>query len=1004
MKKIYIGLFLINFALPACFAKGNADPKMPAKWHRLNKLINQEEKTIRGLRKLGPRLRWRLLELNTERLKLVKEKENKIFIEASIHQKNRKSKKLYFRQSSKLYEKIRKDGLSIIKKWPYFKYSADIYYTLALNSREYAEDKHTEQYLLKSLKKAMKNSPIVHSSKTALAEHYYNNKIYSKAIKYYKDVLKNKKDEWYSKHLYNLSWCYIKVKKYDNAISHAKRSHRASKKKKYIDVSPQVLQSIGFYFVLAARVEEGSEYFIKHEKKPAHYMIKMAKKAAEDLGFKKSNYIFNQALENATSKNAREEEIKIRLAQLDFFRNFKRFGLYQKTAMALETIDKKTPMDEDQKSEAVEKIKSFVGYLQIRFTKNKKIGIYDHNPKRRKTIIRYFNILSNIDSKDTDFYRFYQGETFFAVGMFGHALRKYQQSLEHAKKLIREDDANLKKVKLVKNNVKIPKGVYLLDKEEKEKHIKLQRKVFDSMLASLEKKNLKKKERYNYTVYTYDNHLTIYPVGKRSQLIYKKLFNVYLKEKNMEKAHPAIERYKKNFPQDIKIQRQMFTQVMDHFISIKDSNALATWVSKLEKGYLKFEIKYIEQASIILGKILFEEYQVLDNKGEKQKAAKGYISLYSNKKYPKSVKAKAAFNAGLLYLDLAKTKESLKWIKLSLALFTEKEKWDRHQQFSALTQRYMKLQDFKSSSKIGTISLNLFCQKKFKEKNSLFLASVNYALIDNRPVTASTNFKNGKKCTISKKVQDQMLVEIGSFYLRNRKYQSFYKFFSKYNKTKSKSLRKFLSGSLIEVYWDLHLQKRTSSENKLIKFLKKAMNKGELEKSVTSDIRHIINFSPFIKKAKSIVIDLYPNNQKFDEKVFNLNLESNISKLKALTNEASPFIKSGNPHFMLQTYQVLELKYNTLSKLLIDFTPIGVPKDYVTGFKQAMSGLGKQIKGEATQYNRIGKQLISQNEVLSPYTMHFSQTPAMVKDIGHRHPASFYILPIDKSGRPGGRK
>ena len=70
-------------------------------------------------------------------------------------------------------------------------------------------------------------------------------------------------------------------------------------------------------------------------------MIKMAKKTAEDRGYAKAQYVFNAALENSIDKKNLEEEIEIRLAQLDFYRNFKKFENFWETTVALDKINKR---------------------------------------------------------------------------------------------------------------------------------------------------------------------------------------------------------------------------------------------------------------------------------------------------------------------------------------------------------------------------------------------------------------------------------------------------------------------------------------------------------------------------------------------------------------------------------------------------------------------------------------------------------------------------------------
>ena len=54
--------------------------QMSKRWHTLNNLINQEIKTIKSIGRIGPKLQHRLLELNSERIKLLKEQENQVFL------------------------------------------------------------------------------------------------------------------------------------------------------------------------------------------------------------------------------------------------------------------------------------------------------------------------------------------------------------------------------------------------------------------------------------------------------------------------------------------------------------------------------------------------------------------------------------------------------------------------------------------------------------------------------------------------------------------------------------------------------------------------------------------------------------------------------------------------------------------------------------------------------------------------------------------------------------
>ena len=83
----YISIF---YAL--CFLQGAmAKPleKVIPKWQKIMGMIQEEERTIRGLGKLGPRLQYRIVELHSEKIKLLKEKENLKFLSSSFKLRKR---------------------------------------------------------------------------------------------------------------------------------------------------------------------------------------------------------------------------------------------------------------------------------------------------------------------------------------------------------------------------------------------------------------------------------------------------------------------------------------------------------------------------------------------------------------------------------------------------------------------------------------------------------------------------------------------------------------------------------------------------------------------------------------------------------------------------------------------------------------------------------------------------------------------------------------------------
>ena len=109
----------------------------------------------------------------------------------------------FFKSSTEQFKVTEEYGVTVIKKYPDYKKNNQIFYAMAINSRDFDESKRTDNFLRKAIEANPKDLETVYNSKVGLAEFYYNNKKYSEAIGFYQDVLKNTSNEWYAKHLYN---------------------------------------------------------------------------------------------------------------------------------------------------------------------------------------------------------------------------------------------------------------------------------------------------------------------------------------------------------------------------------------------------------------------------------------------------------------------------------------------------------------------------------------------------------------------------------------------------------------------------------------------------------------------------------------------------------------------------------------------------------------------------------------------------------------------------------
>ncbi|RPJ77602.1 MAG: tetratricopeptide repeat protein, partial [Alphaproteobacteria bacterium] len=249
---------------PQAHASGkevDAEKESAEKWSKIMGLVNNEIQTIKNNRYSGPELKHRLFELYSEKIKLIKEKENLNLLKSDPKTVAAKGKEAFFKSSREQYMTAQKFALGLMADYPKYNRTNEIYYALAINSRDYGTSHDTEQFLKLAIKFGNENSKTMFNAKTALAEYYYNSKKYHDAISYYNDILKSAQDEWYGKHLYNASWCYLKERNFKKALELIKESYETTKNKKFVSMNEQIISAIGIFFVQADATREGITFY-----------------------------------------------------------------------------------------------------------------------------------------------------------------------------------------------------------------------------------------------------------------------------------------------------------------------------------------------------------------------------------------------------------------------------------------------------------------------------------------------------------------------------------------------------------------------------------------------------------------------------------------------------------------------------------------------------------------------------------------------------------------------
>jgi hypothetical protein len=103
IKTLLLSLFILSST--SVLSEVPKDPARDAaeKWSKLMNLVNREIQTIKNNKYSGPELKHRLFELYSEKIKLIKEKENLTLLKADPKNVASNGKESYFKASREQY-------------------------------------------------------------------------------------------------------------------------------------------------------------------------------------------------------------------------------------------------------------------------------------------------------------------------------------------------------------------------------------------------------------------------------------------------------------------------------------------------------------------------------------------------------------------------------------------------------------------------------------------------------------------------------------------------------------------------------------------------------------------------------------------------------------------------------------------------------------------------------------------------------------------------------------
>src|SRR5690606_26253030 len=113
----------------------------------------------------GPDLLYRMLELRSEKLKLIHQKNNHEF----LNNKNVALKKNhFFGQTRSYYSDTKTFAQTILKMFPNTSLKPHILFAMAINSRDYGQDNIADKYLKEVISHKLSDVTLKHHAQTAL--------------------------------------------------------------------------------------------------------------------------------------------------------------------------------------------------------------------------------------------------------------------------------------------------------------------------------------------------------------------------------------------------------------------------------------------------------------------------------------------------------------------------------------------------------------------------------------------------------------------------------------------------------------------------------------------------------------------------------------------------------------------------------------------------------------------------------------------------------------------
>jgi tetratricopeptide (TPR) repeat protein len=926
-RKIILG-FCFGLLLTSNFNLAHADVEQ--RRAELIKVLDEELREVVRLNKqIGgtrPDLMLRMGQVLLEKGRLLKDQENQKFLEIPQERRTQVNADEHFKESRKYFDQAQKTVLVLLKKFPKFEDRGDAYYILAYNAKELKQDEESRKFFQRAIDESRSDSLIANKSRIALAETYFNKGSFDKSLVLYEAALKQKRDKWWTKDAFNLSWCYFKVGKFDRAIDLMKEAYELSKSSKYIDMSKSIERDIAFFYTEAGRSEEAIQFYRNNGKNVSEILLKVGKFLKNQGKYTAAEKTLIDALK---LKQTEREETDINIELLSLFEKFGRYDKHLESCKVLGQKFDKGLLNADQIDVLKFNVQKVGAVLQQQIVSK----TFDHQPdvrdKKAEASTDYFTIEAKIEPKKAQESMYHAGETYFSIGKFDRAVPFYAEAI----KLSRQ------------NNDKKTEGL-----------------AGNALMVSLGK-GVKKEIADKYLVPAYESYLSANPNGDKASVVYQRLFTTHMEKKNIPEAEKVLINYKNSLPAENETQEKMLAQVMDYYKDKGDKTALMNWSKRIDAKEFKVSSEYSKKVKELMLGMQFEKVEEANSKGDKKGALKGYFQIYKAEDTTPDAKKMAAYNIAVLFYDTGDWKQMYNWADRALSMMnaTDVSKFDKD--FILFSTDLFQRRQFTESASLSEKSFDKMCSTESVNKK-VFFKNANVIYISEKQFDKSKNLiAKARNCKLPNDVVlGGNLDHLNELAVSN-KWTSFYETLTTLESSKEMWPFLIYPSSLLANELDTigkteDSQKLRSKMNSFYENSQKQKIDIPLEALDAIAQMRLVNLDNQLAQFKSMKL-------KFPEKEYNKLLKMKFAKLEKLTSDAESVANIGSGMGILRAYRVIIEGHEQLKNEISNFNPEGKPEDYVKSFKKTMLGLAGQLDKQSRDFRNVAVKKIETDSILS---------------------------------------